>query len=121
LRVADNHSVRDPAQPAIAHVGVGMHEPAFDESEMPAQQLRQVRVRLAELDHYPEELWQGRAEPAVRARHAYLPEPGLAQPAHLVVRKRAAGLAVERPLRDLGEYGTEPLRQPRRFRGICHA
>jgi hypothetical protein len=78
---------------------------------VPAQQLRQVRVRRAQLDQQPEELRQRRAEAAVLEGDADRSEAGLAQPAHLVKRQRALRLALQRALADLGEDGPEPLRK----------
>jgi hypothetical protein len=88
-----------------------VEQAGLDEAEVPAEQLRQVRVGLGEPDEQAEELRDRRAEPAVLPWHTELAEAGIPQPLDLLERQPPVGLALDRAGSDPGEHRREPLDQ----------
>ena len=78
---------------------------------MRAQDVRQVRVGLGQLDQQLEQLRQAGATAALLARHAQRPEAGLTQPVHRIEGQLALLLAGQRSVldarEDLGKGGPQ--------------
>ena len=113
LRPAAAHqlAVEEATKPAVAPGGIRLIQLIFHKGKVRAQGLRQVRVRLRQLDQQRAELRQRSAPAALLARDTQRAEARFLQPADRLIGQNALLFALRSALGDTGEYRAEGGRQ----------
>ena len=113
LRPAAAHqlAVKEATKPAVAPGGIRLIQLIFHKGKVRAQGLRQVRVRLRQLDQQRAELRQRSAPAALLARDTQRAEARFFQPADRLIGQNALLFALRSALGDTGEYRAEGGRQ----------
>ena len=84
--VSEQFALVDQCQPPMPGLAIRVVQLFLHETEVPAQNMRHIRVDGGEVDHETEQLRQTRPCPAVAYRDAQPADTGFPQPADLFPR-----------------------------------